>query len=249
MQISVTKTNLKTIQSFRTSFLQENNFQFTYDKCHQYGWADTWLCEVDGVQAGYAAVWGQSKRQDRDAIFEFYLLRPYRKQATYIFDKLISVTGATWIECQSNDSLISSMLYEFASNILAEAILFEDHVETNLEIPGASFGRKPGEDDGGSDVGGYFLRQHDEIVATGGFMLNYNFPYADIYMDVKEPHRQKGLGSLMVQELKKEIYRMGRVPAARCNIMNRASKATLLKAGFKPCGFRLKGNIKGLNLS
>jgi RimJ/RimL family protein N-acetyltransferase len=49
--------------------------------------------------------------------------------------------------------------------------------------------------------------------------------------------------------LKKEIYRMGRVPAARCNISNRASKATLLKAGFTPCGFRLKGTIKGKNLS
>jgi RimJ/RimL family protein N-acetyltransferase len=247
-QLTVTKTNLKDIEPFRTSFLQENNFQFTYNKCHQYGWADTWLFEVNGVRAGYGAIWGQSKREDRDAIFEFYLIKPYRKLATAIFEKFISVSGATWIECQSNDHQITSMLYEFASNILAEAILFEDHIETHLQIPGVVFGRKLPEENTGADVGGYFLQQHDEIVATGGFMLNYNFPYADIYMEVKEPHRQKGMGSLMVQELKKEIYNMGRVPSARCNIMNRASKATLLKAGFIPCGFRLKGIIKGLTL-
>jgi hypothetical protein len=63
-------------------------------------------------------------------------------------------------------------------------------------------------------------------------------------MDVKENCRQHGFGSLMVQELKKEIYRLGRVPAARCNISNNASKATLIKAGLTPCGFRLKGDIK-----
>lgn len=75
-------------------------------------------------------------------------------------------------------------------------------------------------------------------------MLNYNFPYADIYMQVNEPFRRKGLGSFLVQELKAEAYRIGRVPAARCNIDNKISKATLLKAGFKICGFRLKGNIQ-----
>jgi predicted GNAT family acetyltransferase len=75
-------------------------------------------------------------------------------------------------------------------------------------------------------------------------MLNYNFPYADIYMDVKENYRKKGFGSLMVQELKKEIYCMGRVPAARCNVSNYASKSTLIRAGFIPCGHRLKGVIK-----
>ena len=75
-------------------------------------------------------------------------------------------------------------------------------------------------------------------------MLNYNIPYADIYYEVKENFRQKGFGSLIVQELKKEIYLMGRVPAARCNIRNRASKANLLKAGFRVCGFILKGDIK-----
>jgi len=48
----------------------------------------------------------------------------------------------------------------------------------------------------------------------------------------------------MVQELKRETYLMGRVPAARCNINNVISKATLSKAGFKICEYRLNGEIK-----
>ena len=75
-------------------------------------------------------------------------------------------------------------------------------------------------------------------------MLNYNIPYADIYMEVKEEFRRHGFGALMVQELKKEIYLLGRLPAARCNINNLASKGSILKAGFKICGYRLVGNIK-----
>src|SRR5262249_36507666 len=89
----------------------------------------------------------------------------------------------------------------------------------------------------------YILKYHDEVIATGGLMLNYNMPYADIYYEVNEQHRQKGFGSFFVQELKKQAYISGRVPAARCNINNAKSKATLLKAGFKVCGFILKGEV------
>jgi hypothetical protein len=40
-----------------------------------------------------------------------------------------------------------------------------------------------------------------------------------------------------------EAYRLKRVPAARCNIKNNASKATLLKAGMKVCGYILTGEL------
>ena len=92
--------------------------------------------------------------------------------------------------------------------------------------------------------GDHVLEWDGEILAHGGLMLNYNIPFADIYMHVKEPFRGMGLGVLIVQELKKLAYDIGRVPAARCSINNRVSKATLLKAGLKICGHRLKGEIK-----
>jgi GNAT superfamily N-acetyltransferase len=243
MQLQVIRTGLDDIRAFRVLFLQESSFQFVYDKCHLYGWADTYLFLADGQKIGYGAVWGQSNRQEKDAIFEYYLLPPFRKYASSIFPLFHTVSSAIYIECQSNDLLLTSMLYEFTENIIAEAILFEDHYTTVLHVPGVVF-RKPQKPPDGYDAGGYTLEQDGQTVAEGGLMLNYNMPYADIYMGVKEGARQKGLGSLIVQELKREAYLMGRVPAARCNINNQASKATLLKAGFRYCGFRLKGNLK-----
>jgi hypothetical protein len=79
MKIQIHRTDLKDIAHFRTLFLDENNFQFIYDKCHLYGWADTYLFTIDGLGVGYGSVWGATKREDRDAIFEFFVTRPYRK--------------------------------------------------------------------------------------------------------------------------------------------------------------------------
>jgi len=244
MEIKVTKVELEEIQAFRILFLRENDFQFIFNKCHEYGWADTYLFLIDGRRVGYGSVWGQSKRENRDAIFEFYIIKPFSHFSNVVFAEFHSFCGATFIECQSNDFLLSSMLFEYSQNINAEAILFEDHFLTSFDIPGVIFLQKPAEDNIADGVGGYVLEQNGEIAATGGFMLNYNLPYADIFYEVNENFRQKGLGSLIVQELKREIYFIGRVPAARCNIRNHASKANLLKAGFRVCGFIVKGILK-----
>ena len=111
MEIKATRVELEEIQTYRISFLHENNFQFIYNKCHDYGWADNYLFLIDGTEVGYGAVWGQSKREDRDAIFEFYLIKPFRKFSNLIFKEFFLTSGATFIECQSNDLLLSSMLY------------------------------------------------------------------------------------------------------------------------------------------
>ncbi|MEJ0028860.1 MAG: hypothetical protein WDO15_00045 [Bacteroidota bacterium] len=60
-----------------------------------YGWADTWLFTKGGSVAGYGAVWGKDKREDRDSIMEFYLEPAFRKDAHEIFANLIEVTRAS----------------------------------------------------------------------------------------------------------------------------------------------------------
>ena len=55
-----------------------------------------------------------------------------------------------------------------------------------------------------------------QVAATGGILFHYNRPYGDIYMDVAEPFRRRGLGSFLVQELKRVCYENGHLPAARC---------------------------------
>jgi RimJ/RimL family protein N-acetyltransferase len=63
-------------------------------------------------------------------------------------------------------------------------------------------------------------------------------------MEVGEPFRQRGLGSFLVQELKRVCYEGGHVPAARCNTGNVASRRTLQKAGLVPCGHILTGAVR-----
>ncbi len=63
-------------------------------------------------------------------------------------------------------------------------------------------------------------------------------------MEVDEPSRRRGIGGYLIQELKRVAYEMGRVPAARCNVTNAASRATLQKAGMLPCARVLAGVLK-----
>ena len=74
-------------------------------------------------------------------------------------------------------------------------------------------------------------------------MFHYNHPYCDIYMEIAEPHRRRGLGAYLVQELKRIAYEMRGIPAARCNPTNVPSRKTLQKAGFVPYAHIVVGKI------
>lgn len=239
MKITVIKTSLAEISALQKLFLAESPFQFVYHKTHAAGWADTYLFTMDDIQVGYAAVWGKERREDRDAVFEFYLLKPFRKLTDEIFSAFQKSSGVKYIECQTNDPLLSAILFDQTVNINVQAILFEDSFETKLKIAHTILRKNDSKDDGPD----YVLEENGNIVASGGYVWNYNFPFIDMYYEVEESHRQRGFGSLIAQELKKEAYRMNRIPAARCNINNKASKATLLKAGMRICGHILIGTL------
>jgi GNAT superfamily N-acetyltransferase len=114
-------------------------------------------------------------------------------------------------------------------------------------VPGAIVRRKrPGDEIFGhtaEPVGDYIVELKGEIVASGGFLLHYNLPFADLYMEVREDCRRRGIGSFLLQEVKRECYLAGRAPAARTSIGNVASRATLAKAGLRVCGFMLMGKV------
>ena len=94
------------------------------------------------------------------------------------------------------------------------------------------------------DDGAEWLLELDgRVVGTGGILYHYNRPYGDLYMAVAEPLRRRGLGAVLVQELKRLCYEGGSVPAARCNVDNAASRLTLQRAGFSPCGNRVTGTM------
>ncbi|HEY0741567.1 MAG TPA: GNAT family N-acetyltransferase [Chryseosolibacter sp.] len=239
--LKVSKIPHSTIAHLREAFLKESNIQFIFDKCHRYGWADTYAFTSNESVVGYGSVWGKVKRNERDSIVEFYLIPEYRYLAESFFATFVEFSRASWIECQTNDRFLYPMFEVFAENRETEAILFEDSNETHWEMPGTWL--SPREQSNPDDCQ-YVLVNDNVEIGEGGFMLNYNFPYADMYYSVSERNQGKGFGTFFVQELKRKIYKVGRVPAARCNATNEISKATLLKAGMKICGWRMVGKLR-----
>ena len=247
MAINVHKVSLQDILYLRGLFLQSNNFQIRYDACHQRGWSDSYIVEQNGLRIGYASVKGNNKIEDRDTIFEFYVIPAFRNLAPLIFEELLKVSGVSFVECQTNEPFLTSFAYTHGTHLSSDTILFSDDRVTHLRPRGVLF--RPRTEDElifkhfTEPQGNFVVERLGEIVATGGFLLHYNFPFADIYMEVREDSRRKGIGSFLVQELKVQCYLAGRVPAARTGSSNIASKATLLKAGFEVAGHMLLARV------
>jgi hypothetical protein len=247
MELRAERTSLKEIQSLRLLYLQETNAQIRYNACHERGWTDSWLLTANGLPVGYGAVKGQEIK-GRDTIFECYVIPTFRSWADELFAALLRESEVRFIECQTNDPILPALTYAYATNIQSPVILFKEGTVTRYSLQGVIF--RPRQD---GDLlfehhhepeGDYVLEVEGKIVASGGFLLHYNIPFADIYMEVTEGFRRRGLGSYIVQQVKRECYLAGRVPAARCNMENVASKATLLKAGLTIAGYMLVGEVK-----
>jgi GNAT superfamily N-acetyltransferase len=145
--------------------------------------------------------------------------------------------------------MLAHMLHVWARDVVSESILFEDELTTDLPGNGAMLRQVTPEDEVYAAMerrsgGGDWQLVVDGLVAgQGGILFHYNRPYGDLHMEIAEPFRRRGLGAYFVQELKRACRALGGTPAARCNRDNRASRYTLQKAGFVPCGHLLTGSI------
>ncbi len=151
------------------------------------------------------------------------------------------------MESQTNDLFTTDLIYNVCSLITSNVILFEDQSETNFTNQRTAFRKRTPEDlvfGKQEEVDEYVLLVNDQVVAAGGFLLHYNEPFADLYMEVDPAFRRKGYAVLILQEIKKACYLAGRRPAARCNMSNPASRASLLKAGFAIAGCMIYGKIR-----
>jgi len=246
-RFKVLETHLSTILPFRRKYLKENKFQIRYNACHERNWTDSYALFVDGKFAGYGSVKGLEDIKNRNAIFEFYILESLRGSSKELFRELILESKAKYLEAQTNDLLATEMLHSFGENIEKKVQLFCGSKPTNLETDEIKFRKRiPKENVFGKkeeDIGQYVLDLNGETVADGGYMTHYNAPYADLFMDVATGHRNKGYGSYLVQELKRQCIKDRFVPSARCLLSNEASAATLKKAGMIPVGFMLKAKV------
>jgi GNAT superfamily N-acetyltransferase len=250
MNIDVSLVPLEVILPLRELYRQEMNCQIVHDSWHRRGFTDSYLIKLDGGVAGYGSVGGVGD-EPKDLIKEFYVLPVHRAAAMAMFRRLAAASGARRVEAQTNDTLLTLMLFDCADAIESETILFHDAITTSLSVPGATF-RKVAEKDEGKvfdhshePVGDWLIEAEGQIAATGGMFYHYNVPYGDIFMEVAVPFRQRGYGSYLVQELKRTCYELGKIPAARCHVSNVASRATLQKAGLLPCARILRGVLTG----
>ncbi len=250
MELSTKAARVEDILSLREIFRQEMNCQIVHDSLHsREGWTQPYLFTAGGAAVGYGSIAVGGPWKDKPTVFEFYVLPEHRSRVFDLFGALLTASRAIAIETQTNDALLTVMLHTFAQNVTSEKILFHDKLTTAFSPPGAVFRPAASADaaqilshqlDSAAD---WVVVVEGKIAATGGILFHYNRPYGDIYMTVAEPFRRRGLGSFLVQELKRVCYERGNIPAARCNPTNIASRKTLQKAGFVPCGHILTGSV------
>lgn len=248
MELSAKPASLEEILPWRDMYRLEMGCQIIHDSIHRRpGWTQEYVLRVGENRVGYGSLAVAGPWKGKPTLYEWYVLPHYRSRMFDLFPVLLAASGAVRIETQSNGVLLTVMLHAFASSVTSESILFHDKLTTSLAPPGAVFRRATSADlpqtpPDQLDSHGV-VEIEGKVAATGGILFHYNRPYGDIFMEVAEAYRRRGLGSYLVQELKRVCYQQGSVPAARCNPANLASRKTLQKAGFVPCGHILYGSI------
>jgi len=249
MNVSVDATTLGRIQPWRDMHRFEMNCQVVHDSIHdRAGFTQEFLLSIGDTPVGYGSLAIGGPWKDAPTLYQVYVVPTHRQRLLDLYRRLVEVSEAVQITIQSNDPLATVMLHACVTQATSNAILFHDRHVTALAPADAIYRAATAAE--APDVPSKDLRYRGvvevggEVAATGGVLFHYNRPFGDIYMDVNEPFRRRGLGSFVVQELKRICYENGHIPAARCSPDNLASQRTLQKAGFVPCGHILTGAVR-----
>jgi GNAT superfamily N-acetyltransferase len=248
MEVSAKPAHGRDILPWREMHRLEMGCQIVHDSIHdRAGFTDEYMLFAGGAAAGYGSIAVGGPWQGKPTAYQFYVAPHQRLHLFDLFDALLEASGAMNLLAQSNDALTTTMLLAFGRDVTSNAILFHDKASTQLQPPGATFRTPTASED--TEAPGEQLKWRGlvevdgKVAGRGGILFHYNRPYGDIYMEIDEPFRRRGLGSFLVQELKRVCYEGGHVPAARCGTDNVASRRTLQKAGFVPCGHILHASV------
>lgn len=251
MELQAIPARVADILPYREQYRREMNCQIIHDSLHgREGWTQPYLLAADGEHVGYGSIALGGPWQGMLTVFEYFVVPEHRQRAFDLFEVLLAIARPGRIEVQTNDPLLTVMLHVFARDICSEKILFRDGPATAHALPGAVFRKTMPDDvagmrDGELDEHASWVVEVDGIIAAAGDVLcHYNPPYGDIYMKVAERYRRLGIGAYIVQELRRVCHERGKIPAARCNTDNVASRKTLQKAGLVPCGHLLVGIVQ-----
>ena len=248
MHAQATLTTAQDIFPFRERHREEMNCQIVHDSIHRRpGWTLSYRLELNGDAVGFGSVAIAGPWKGKPTVIEFYVDPVHRFQSFRLFETFLGEAKPQFMEVQSNDTLLAVMLHTYAHDIVSEKIVFHDLIKTAHPANGAVIRCATPMTDIRTHIeqrqGGpeWHVEMDGSVIGQGGILFHYNRPYGDIYMEIAEPFRRRGLGSWLVQELKREAYNLGAVPCARCNPANISSRRTLQKAGFVPFAHMLDG--------
>jgi GNAT superfamily N-acetyltransferase len=243
--LSIARCRLSKIAALRPLFLQELNAQARYDAAHRRTGTAQYLLRRDGRDIGYGAV--KDMHEGPGTVFEFYVMPPFRSDAADLLRTLIDASGAGALECQTNDQFYTALVRQYGGEHSSDTVLFGAGASNDLTSADGVFrARRQRErvfEHHAEPVGDFVVDVAGAVVATGGFLLHYNPPFADLFMEVRGDARRRGYGSLLIQGLITECYLAGRVPAARTGVENIASQRTLAKGGLRECGRMLRAAL------
>jgi GNAT superfamily N-acetyltransferase len=244
--LSIAPCRFRKIEAVRALFLQELNAQVRYDAAHFRRGTAWYVVRYEGRAIGYGSV--KDTHESPGTVFEFYLVPAFRARAQDVLRQLVDVSNAEALECQTNDLFYTSLVQQLSGDLTCDTILFGAGPSNGLHSPDGVFRPRRRSDrvfeHHAEPVGDFVIEAGGEVVATGGFLLHYNLPFADLYMEVRSDARRRGYGSFLIQETIAECYLAGRVPAARTGIDNIASQRTLLKGGLRECGRMLRAAVR-----
>ena len=236
--------------ALRVRYRAEANGQIVHDSLHtRPGWTNSFVLQSDGRAAGFGSIAIGGPWKGKPTVFEFYLLPEARGRAFAFFEAFVAASEAQFFEVQTSDILLAVMLQAYGSDLVSEKIVFRDELTTSLSVRGAALKRVTSEREsvcGFQERAGqseWALEMDAKTVGSGALLFHYNYPYCDVAMEIGEQYRRRGLGSYLVQELKRIVYEMGGIPAARCDPKNVASRGTLQKAGMVPFAHIMVGRI------
>lgn len=222
--------------------------QIVHDSWHARGFTQLFALRVGDAIAGYGAV-GGAPDAARNTLKEFYLRSAFQEVAEPLCRELIARSDAEFIEAQSNDSVLTALLEALTRDQTSDTLLFENGEPSALGIPDVTLRSiDPGEHESvfrhtTEPIGRWGLERTGTLVATGGYLLHYNPPFADIHMEVAQSEQRRGYGSFLIQELVRLVREAGHVPAARCHRENVGSLRALQRGGLRLCGRIVRGRI------
>lgn len=249
--ISIRQVKLKAISAMREAYRAEQDCQVVHDSIHaRRGWTREFAIAEGGRVVAYASLAVDGPWRDKPTLYELYVVPDRRARAFALFEAFLEATRPPAFEVQSNDLLLTTLAVTFARELATEKVVFRDNETTSHTIPGATLRclTPAAEIQEAMAVraggGEWALEVAGTAVGKGGILFHYNPPYGDIYMEVDEPHRRRGYGCYLVQELKRLCRELGGVPGARCDPTNTASRRTLQRAGLVPYAHILIGAFR-----